>query len=195
MGGLLLLLDPSVPAEIGAAGDSSVVDSRDAAPPGDGAIRAVTMAKSVPTRVRIPKIRVNAPVKSVGLDRDGFVQVPPLKRPNLTGWYRLGPTPGQLGPAVILGHVNTKAGPAVFARLTTLSKGDAVEVDREDGTVASFTVDSVERVHKKAFPTARVYGNLRTAGLRLITCGGTFDARSGSYNDNIIVYATLSGSR
>jgi sortase (surface protein transpeptidase) len=197
MAGLLLLLDPGVPAVIGPAGDTTAVKPRDVAPPGDASAESTvtTMAKSVPTRVRIPKIRVNAPVRPVGLDTDGFVQVPPLKRPNLTAWYRLGPTPGQLGPAVILGHVNTKAGPAVFARLPTLAKGDAVEVDRADGSVAAFTVDRVEWVRKRSFPTARVYGNIRTAGLRLITCGGTFDPKAGSYNDNIIVYATLSGSR
>jgi sortase (surface protein transpeptidase) len=118
-----------------------------------------------------------------------------LTQPKLTGWYRLGPAPGQLGPAVIVGHVNSKAGPAVFSRLSRLSKGDKVEVDRQDGTVAAFTVDRMERVSKHAFPTARVYGNLPTAGLRLITCGGAFDSKTGSYNDNIIIYASLSGSR
>jgi sortase (surface protein transpeptidase) len=95
---------------------------------------------------------------------------------------------------VILGHVNTRAGPAVFARLPALAKGDRVQVSRADGSSATFAVDEVQRVHKRQFPTARVYGNLHTAGLRLITCGGAFDAERRSYTDNIIVYATLIAS-
>jgi LPXTG-site transpeptidase (sortase) family protein len=202
--GLVLLLDPGAPEVIGPAGDTSAADPTDiadTADPGSGADRAsaeaapLTLPKSPPKRVRIPKIKVDAPVRSLGLDKDGWLEVPPLNRPNLTGWYRLGPTPGQLGPAVIVGHVNSKAGPAVFARLHTLAKGDTVEVKREDGRVAVFRVDEVQRVDKHAFPTARVYGNLPHAGLRLITCGGAFDPKSGTYEDNIIVYATLTDVR
>lgn len=209
-GGLVALLEPDAPQVIDSAGESGGETAprpggdageaeRRAAPyraQGEAApppIMALPMAK--PERVRIPKIKVDAPVRSLGLDKDGWLEVPPLSRPNLTGWYRLGPSPGQLGPAVIVGHVNSKTGPAVFARLNTLREGDAVEVERADGRVAVFTVDEVERVHKRRFPTARVYGNLPHAGLRLITCGGEFDPRSGSYDDNVIVYATLSGVR
>lgn len=210
-GGLVLLLEPGAPQVIepggragatrdapggntpgGNAADSRAVPYRastDAVPP------PLTLPKAVPTRVRIPKIKVDAPVEALGLDKDGWLEVPSLNRPDLTGWYRLGPTPGQLGPAVIVGHVNSKAGPAVFARLPTLAKGDTVEVKREDGRVAVFRVDEVQRVHKRKFPTARVYGNLSHAGLRLITCGGAFDPKSGSYDDNIIVYATMTGAR
>lgn len=207
-GGLVMLLDPGTPQVIDSAGgiggaergavpyraaderttDERAADEKAVPPP-------LVMAKAVPERVRIPKIKVNAPVESLGLDKDGWLEVPSLKRPNLTGWYRLGPAPGQLGPAVIVGHVNSKAGPAVFSRLRSLGAGDTVEVKREDGSVAVFTVHDVERVHKRKFPTARVYGNLPYAGLRLITCGGEFDPRTGSYDDNVIVYATLTGTR
>ncbi|MEV5408727.1 class F sortase [Thermopolyspora sp. NPDC052614] len=211
-GGLVLLLDPGAPEVIGPSGEAGAAgpaESR-AAPyqmpgqmPGQASDRMsdaavpppLVMPMSVPERVRIPTIKVNAPVESLGLDKNGWLEVPSLKRPNLTGWYRLGPSPGQLGPAVIVGHVNNKAGPAVFARLGTLRKGDTVEVKRKDGSVAVFTVNEVERVHKRTFPTARVYGNLSHAGLRLITCGGAFDPKTGSYADNIIVYASLSATR
>ena len=202
-GGLVLLLNPGGPQVIDPAGDAEGAAGPGAAEPQAAPYRMpdavvpppLVMPMAVPERVRIPKIKVNAPVESLGLDKDGWLEVPSLKRPNLTGWYRLGPSPGQLGPAVIVGHVNSKAGPAVFARLRTLGKGDTVEVKREDGSLAVFTVDEVEGVHKRRFPTARVYGNLPHAGLRLITCGGEFDPKSGSYDDNVIVYASLSGIR
>lgn len=197
-GGLVLLLDPGAPQVIDPVGGTGAAGPRAEPyrPPGEAVPPPpLAMPMAVPRRIRIEKIKVSAPVESLGLDADGWLEVPSLKRPNLTGWYRLGPSPGQLGPAVIVGHVNSRAGPAVFARLRALDKGDAVEVEREDGSVAVFAVDEVERVHKRRFPTARVYGNLPHAGLRLITCGGEFDPRSGSYDDNVIVYATLSGTR
>jgi hypothetical protein len=143
-----------------------------------------------PARLLIDKIGVNAAVSPVGLQRDGTVQVPPLSHLGRVGWYRFGPAPGERGPAVLLGHVDSgRGGPGVFYRLHALKPGDAVRVTRSDGGSARFRVTSVEDVPKQRFPTARVYGDLDHAGLRLITCGGTFDRARASYTRNIIVWA------
>ncbi len=155
----------------------------------------LTMPPSQPTRIEIPAIGVRAPVGRVGLSAQGTIEVPPLARAGETGWYEHGPTPGELGPAVVLGHVDSAAGPAVFFRLAQLKPGDTIEITRADGRVAVFRTASVEKVLKTAFPTDRVYGNLDYAGLRLVTCGGTFDKSRGSYTGNVIVYATLTDTR
>jgi sortase (surface protein transpeptidase) len=158
-----------------------------ASPPSSGPV----LAASTPVRVDIPRIGVHSRLLALGLQRDGTIETPSLKQARLAGWYDKGPTPGELGPAVIVGHVDTKKGPAVFYGLGRLRPGDAVEVTRKDGAVAAFTVDSVERVLKTHFPTKRVYGDLDFAGLRLITCGGDFDGHS--YLSNTIVYGHLTG--
>lgn len=152
--------------------------------------------RSVPTRVRVPRLKVDAPVEQVGLAPDGTVQTPALDEPNMTGWYKHGPTPGQKGPAVILGHVDTaKTGPAVFYKLRSLKAGDKVTVQRKDGSSADFSVQRLKDVSKQKFPTKQVYGDISYAGLRLITCGGAFDKAKGSYEDNIIVFAKLTSTR
>jgi len=152
-------------------------------------VKALT--RSVPVRVRIPAIGVNAPVMEVGLNADGSVQVPPLSAHNLTGWYKYGPTPGQRGASVILGHVDSAAGLSVFFRLKNLHKGEKVYVTLTDGKTAVFVIDGLQRTAKTTFPTDAVYGKLSYPGLRLITCGGSFDQATGHYADNIIVYAEL----
>lgn len=144
---------------------------------------------SEPARITIPAIGIDAVVIPEGLDATGHLQVPPLNRHNLTGWYRYGPTPGQLGPAVIEGHVDSKAGPSVFYNLGKLSAGATIQVTRQDGSRVIFQVDTVELVSKSAFPTQKVYGALNYSALRLITCGGPFDHTTGHYLDNIIAYA------
>ncbi|MEU0566753.1 class F sortase [Nonomuraea sp. NPDC005983] len=148
--------------------------------------------KPKPTRIKIPKIKVNAPVGSVTVDLKGALGTPPLSKPNQTGWYRFSPVPGEVGPAIINGHVSTRKGPAVFQRLSELAKGDQIYVYRSDGKVTRFTVSGIEQVSKTNFPTARVYGNTDSSQLRLITCGGVFNKQAHSYTDNIVVYATLS---
>lgn len=105
------------------------------------------------------------------------------------GWYAAGPTPGEPGPAVIAGHVDSRAGPAVFFRLRELEAGDVVQVRRSDGVLARFSVTGVERYPKQAFPTQRVHGPTPDRALRLITCGGAFDHAKRSYRDNVVVYA------
>jgi len=160
-------------------------------PPG---LAAAPLAASPPQRVEVPAIGVAAPLLRLGLDRDGALQVPPLQQASLAGWYAQGPTPGELGPAVIVGHVDSvRSGPGVFYRLGQLRPGDTVRVTRRDGITAVFTVQSVQRVPKAAFPTQQVYGPLAYSGLRLVTCGGSFDRGSGHYRDNTVVFAYLSG--
>jgi sortase (surface protein transpeptidase) len=150
-----------------------------------------TLARSAPDRIRIPAIGVSAPVTEVGLNADGTVQVPPLDDHDLAGWYKYGPTPGQLGASVILGHVDSVTGISVFFYLKELRKGDRIYVTLADGRVATFVVDGVQRASKASFPTHAVYGKISYPGLRLITCGGTFDPATGHYESNIIVYAQL----
>ncbi len=152
---------------------------------------ARTLKRSVPVRIRIPAIGVNAPVMQVGLNADGTVQVPPLAVHNLAGWYKYGPTPGQRGASVILGHVDSVTGLSVFFKLKDLHKGEKIYVKLADGRVATFTIDGLQRTAKTAFPTDAVYGKLKYPGLRLVTCGGAFDPATGHYLENIIVYAHL----
>ncbi|WP_219471398.1 class F sortase [Nonomuraea rhizosphaerae] len=154
---------------------------------------AKTKAKRAkPTRIKIPKIKVNAAIGSVTVDIKGNLGTPSLSKPSLTGWYKFSPVPGEMGPAVINGHVSTKKGRAVFYRLSELAKGDQIYVYRSDKKVTRFTVSGVEQVSKSTFPSKRVYGNTKNAQLRLITCGGVFNKSAHSYTDNIVVYATLS---
>ncbi|MGY1762427.1 class F sortase [Geodermatophilus sp. SYSU D00779] len=147
---------------------------------------------ATPTRLDIPAIDVTTGLLQLGLDPDGTVEVPPLSEDAPAGWYRHSPTPGELGPAVILGHVDSaEHGAGVFFQLGALRPGDTVDVARADGTTAVFSVDRVVSYLKSRFPTDEVYGDTGHAALRLVTCGGVFDDRSGSYLDNIVVYASL----
>ncbi|WP_327590545.1 class F sortase [Nonomuraea sp. NBC_00507] len=149
------------------------------------------MEAARPTAVYIPSIGVAAPLTELGLDTRGAIENPPLDAPNLAGWYRYGPVPGQRGAAVITGHLDTRSGPAVFARLKEVKRGDQVQVLRADRSVAVFVVDKVEHTPKARFPAKKVYGKLAYPGLRLVTCGGAFDRQAHSYRDNTIVYAHL----
>ncbi|WP_433437286.1 class F sortase [Nonomuraea sp. CA-141351] len=155
---------------------------------------APPMMPSTPVRIVIKRLGINAPVKSIGLAKDGTIEVPPGNDPNLVGWYRNMSTPGEAGPAVMLGHKDTRTRSAVFSRLFEIKNGDIIEVKRQDRTTAVFTVGGVEQASKKTFPTQRVYGAQENAQLHLITCGGTYDRRIGHYTDNIIVYATMTSS-
>jgi sortase (surface protein transpeptidase) len=156
--------------------------------------RARPLTRSVPVSIRIPAIGVSAPVMKVGMNADGTVQVPPVDNHNLTGWYGDGPAPGQKGPAVILGHVDSVTGISVFYYLKDLRAGNRIYVTLADGKVTAFAVDGVQKVAKDAFPTAAVYGRAGYPSLRLITCGGSFDEATGHYLDNILVYAHMIGA-
>jgi hypothetical protein len=140
-----------------------------------------------PVRLRIPAVGIDSPLTHLGVAPDRTIEVP--KDFATAGWFAQGPRPGQPGPAVILGHVDSKAGPAVFYRLARLPVGAEVLVDRADGSTIDFWVRSTQHVEKTAFPTDLVYAPTLEPSLRLVTCGGPFDHSRSSYLDNVIVYA------
>ena len=154
--------------------------------------KGLVLPKSDPVAISIPSIGVQSRLVDLGLKADGTMEVP--KNPAEAGWFTRGPTPGALGPAVIAGHV-TWNGPAVFRRVGTMRRGDQVAVTRKDGKTAVFKVTRVARYSKSRFPTKAVYGPIDHAGLRLITCGGTYDAARRTYLDNVVVFAKLEAVR
>jgi LPXTG-site transpeptidase (sortase) family protein len=154
---------------------------------------AAPLTASNPMTIKIPAINVDAPVSRLDLNANGTIQVPPLSNHNLAGWYDRSVMPGAKGTSVILGHVDDYAGASVFFNVKNLHKGDAVYVTRADGVTAMFSVDGVQKAAKTNFPTSDVYGNVPYPALRLVTCGGPFDAKTGSYLDSIVVYAHLAG--
>ena len=151
-------------------------------------VAAAHLARSVPVRLQIAAIGVDSRLMDLGLQSDGSMEVPPGGFP--AGWFTGAPTPGELGPAIIAGHVDMK-GPGVFYNLHSLKTGDRVTITRKDGSTPVFRVTRVEQFPKDEFPTKLVYGNIDHAGLRLITCGGTFNRQSGHYEDNIVAFADL----
>jgi len=150
-------------------------------------------SRAAPVRIVIPAIGVDAPVMQLGLNADRTIQVPPLGDHNLAGWYKYGSSPGQPGPAVIVGHIDSYQGASVFYRLRYLVKGDQVRITLANGQVVTFAVDGLQQVSKTAFPTQSVYGFTKDPELRLVTCGGDFNPATGSYLSDIIVYAHLTG--
>ncbi|MEU9174564.1 class F sortase [Streptomyces sp. NPDC048420] len=148
------------------------------------------LSYSVPDRVSIPAIRVDAPVLPVGLDADGWVGAPPPEDPNLAGWFTGAVSPGEKGTAVVVGHVDNKQGPAVFYGLGALKKGNRVEIRRQDGKTAVFEIYGIEVFEKNNFPGDRVYGSKGTPELRVITCGGGFSKQTG-YAGNVVAFARL----
>jgi Sortase domain len=144
---------------------------------------------SKPVRLEIPAIGVSTPLLRLGLEPDGAMEVPgDFAR---AGWFAEGPAPGQVGPSVIAGHVDSTTGPAVFYRLRDLRPGDPVLVERADGARLRFLVERSRSFPKTTFPTQDVFGPVPAAELRLITCGGDFDRARGSYRDNLVVFARL----
>jgi sortase (surface protein transpeptidase) len=146
-------------------------------------------ATPVPVRIDIPRIGVTSSLDRLGRAADKTVEVP--TRWEVAGWYAAGTRPGDPGSAVILGHVDSKRGPAVFFRLRDLRKGDEIAVGRADGSTVRFAVERVAQYDKQRFPTDDVYYPTLTPALRLVTCGGEFDATAGHYRSNVIVFATL----
>ena len=139
-----------------------------------------------PVSIAIPAAGVKARVVPVGLRPDRTMEVPGV---DLAGWYEVGPRPGEAGPAVIVGHVDSRSGPAVFFRLGELRRGDRIVVGQAGGAARSYVVKRVERSAKVALPVERIWNRTRQPLLRLITCGGSFDRSSGHYRDNVIVFA------
>jgi hypothetical protein len=144
---------------------------------------------SPPVRLAIPAIGVATPLVRLGLEADGGMQVPADF--GRAGWFTEGPAPGQVGPSVIAGHVDSRSGPAVFYRLRELRPGQAILVERADRSRLRFVVEQARSYPKEGFPTAAVFGPVPEAALRLITCAGDFDRARGSYRDNLVVFARL----
>jgi hypothetical protein len=183
---------PQPPASAaGFIGPSSSESHRSRTP----TVLKLVLPRSKPSAIDIPVIGVHSSLQSLGVNSDGTVQVPSGTSYNEAGWYRYSPTPGSIGPAVILGHVDSGAwGASVFFKLGDLRPGNKVMVTRRDGSVAVFEITGVRHYPKDNFPTQLVYGNTNNAELRLITCGGSFDSSTGHYVDNIVVFASLTGS-
>ncbi len=175
----------------GCSGDAAPVSTPSVSAPGSVAPSgaAPPMARSTPVRVQIPAIGVDSALMQLGLRADGSLQVPPSGFP--AGWYTGAPTPGELGPAILAGHVDWSGQPGVFSRLRELTPAAEVTVTRQDGSAAVFRVTQVKQYPKDKFPTSEVYGDLDHPGLRLITCGGSFDRQTRNYEDNIIAFADL----
>ncbi|WP_234326632.1 class F sortase [Streptomyces sp. NRRL S-495] len=174
--------DPAAPAPAASAPSAATgTASADTAAPRP-------LAASAPTRLLIPAAGVDAPVTGLGLNADGTVEVPAADRADEVGWYRNGPTPGETGPAVLIGHYDTAHGPAVFHNVPKLKPGDLIQIRREDGGTVDFRVRALLQTAKNTFPTDAVYGNTKGPELRLITCGGRIGA-DGHWTDNIVVLA------
>ena len=189
---------PQGGAKTGAGGMAADLVPPAAAPPpaalpppaaAPGPFRSVRTYQEVapPVRLRIPAVRIDTPLQRLGRAADSTVEVP--RDVGVAGWFADGPRPGQNGPAVILGHVDSRTGPGVFYPLAGLAAGTEVLVDRADGSTVAFRVSGVVTVPKSGFPTDQVYGPTLQSSLRLVTCGGPFDRAAGSYRDNVIVSA------
>ncbi|GAB2814216.1 class F sortase [Streptomyces chlorus] len=186
--------DEGPPQPAGAAAADSRVPGATVATATATATAVQPLPYSVPGRVRIPAIQVDAPVMAVGLDAEGRVDAPPPEDPNLAGWFTGGVAPGEKGTAVVVGHVDNHLGPAVFYGLGALTKGNHVEVEREDGKAAVFEIYGIEVFAKKDFPGDRVYNSKGSPELRVITCGGGFTQQDG-YDGNVVVFARLAEVR
>ncbi|MFD3971054.1 class F sortase [Streptomyces cyaneofuscatus] len=197
-GGLLLALgtirqQPAPPPSAGRSAPPAGASAAPRSPEPSAEPRVTPLPPSRPVSITIPSLKVTSDLEQLGLGKNRAMETP--KDPAKAGWYRPGTTPGAIGPSVIAGHVTWDGVPAVFFELTELEPGDRIDVSREDGTTAEFTVDRTATYPKDDFPTVEVYRNLDHAGLRLITCGGAYSEKDSRYADNVVVYASLTGHR
>jgi len=196
-------LAPAALVVIGVAGSvlfgQQVMSGKHLEPPKTFSTKAValktapavkTLPASEPTNISIPAVGINVGIEPVGQDANGAIQLPPVLE-WIAGWYKYSPTPGQLGPSVIVGHVDNYQGVSVFWRLREVQPGNDIFIARADGSTAHFTVTSLAEYSQADFPSQTVYGNIDYPGLRVITCGGTFNEATGSYDQNTVVYAKL----
>ncbi|EST21905.1 hypothetical protein M878_35925 [Streptomyces roseochromogenus subsp. oscitans DS 12.976] len=152
------------------------------------------LPRSRPTSFRIPSLGIDAPIAALGLDQQRELETPPVDQPRLVGWYEGGPTPGEPGTAIAVGHRDTLTGPAVFAGLAQVKPCKVIEVTRADGQTAVYTVDRMKVYDKAGFPDKEVYGPVRRPELRVLTCGGLYSRRTG-YTSNVVVFAHLSATK
>lgn len=186
---LLLLAAPSPIARLCPGGN--LVPATDAAVTAFGNVAPAALPESLPVELHIPAIAVDGPLSELGLNPDRTVELPADFQ--VAGWYRNGPPPGDMGSAVILGHVDSYTGPAVFYRLSSLRPGDQVDVTRADRSVAHFLVQTVATYLKSEFPSHEVYDSRGYSALQLVTCGGEFDYTIRSYQSNVVAYTGLVG--
>jgi hypothetical protein len=202
-GGVLVALSfqgPKVGPEI-----SGPIGSTTGAPVGQGSspvinlasatkrhVKLVRVVRSVPVKLSIPTIGISTGLVKLGLAANGDVQVPTSWY--TPGWYKLGPTPGQVGSSVILGHVDSVSGPAVFYKLNELRPGNIISVKLADGVTDRFEVTGLRMYSKKAFPTSLVYGSHGKRALNLVTCAGVFDSATHHYLSNLVVFSTFVSS-
>ncbi|GAA2237312.1 MULTISPECIES: class F sortase [Kitasatospora] len=151
------------------------------------------LGSSPPKRLRIPAIGVDAPFTQLAAQPSGEIAPPPADDKNLVGWFNGSASPGEPGTSVVIGHVDTKTGPAVFVGLSALRQGSKVEITRADGVTVTYVVDNIEAYAKKEFPDEQVYGEADDAQLRLITCGGAYDRNAMDYTENVVAFAHLEG--
>ncbi|GGR37619.1 class F sortase [Streptomyces roseolus] len=192
----VLLAAALVGCSAGGAPDAVTPPARivESAAPAPSAAPVKPLARSLPVRVELPSAGVDARgIPELGLNADGTVEVPSVAQAERIGWYGKGVTPGQTGPAVLIGHFDTERGPAVLKDVAKVRVGDTITVTRADDSVAVFRIRELEQVDKDAFPTGKVYGDTRGPELRLITCGG--ELADGHRPDNIILYADLAEVR
>ncbi|MEV0782278.1 class F sortase [Streptomyces sp. NPDC050423] len=184
---------PAPPSAAAPAAPAPAPAASSAAP--ETAAPGPSLPRSVPKRLRIPAIAVDAPFTPLSIGTSGRLDVPPPNDKNLAGWFKDGVTPGERGAAIVAGHVDTTTGPAIFLQLRFLQPGSSVDITRTDGTVATFKVDTVETFSKAKFPDKRVYADTPDAQLRLITCGGNYNKTVKDYEDNVVVFAHLDSSK
>ncbi|RKN11630.1 class F sortase [Streptomyces radicis] len=179
------------PAAAPDAGSTADLDPSISGEP--SAVVAPPLTRADPVRVRIPQLSTDVEVFGADLSPDGGPPSPSEEDAQRAAWYSGGVSPGERGAAILVGHLDTYDGPAAFAGLGSLRPGETIEIDRADGQIAVFTVDSVEQYPKSDFPDERVYGSVDSPQLRLITCGGRW-TEGGGYDSNIVAYARLTAS-
>ncbi|MGW3198708.1 class F sortase [Streptomyces sp. NPDC001118] len=180
------------PDAVTAAGGGGASEEKPCEPPAGPPPR--TLPRSRPTSFRIPSLGVDAPIAALGLDSQRQLETPPVDRARLVGWYEGGPTPGESGTAIAVGHRDTLTGPAVFAGLAQVKPCKLIEVERADGRTAVYTVDRMKVYDKAGFPDKEVYGPARRPELRVLTCGGLYSRRTG-YTSNVVVFAHLTATK
>ncbi len=184
-------IDPPGPSASGRAGPATAEPSGGSSPTRRQG--PAPLGASRPQTIAIPAIGITSKVNAIGLADDGAIAVPqPGPLLDQAAWFKNSPTPGQPGPAVIEGHVETEAGPSVFFELGKVEPGQKILVTRADGKRLTFVVDAVRDYLKSEFPTEVVYGakDLSKPALRLITCS-QFDPATRHHEGNQVVFAHL----